>query len=82
MRYRRFGRTGVEVSEVSLGGAYLGGSDPERAEENAREIVARAAELQPERGALAWAECGVARCEGVGPAAAAAAASMEGAGLE
>ena len=45
MRYRRFGRTGLEVSEVSLGGAYVGGRDPERAEENAREIIARAAEL-------------------------------------
>ena len=25
MRYRRFGRTELQVSEVSLGGAYLGG---------------------------------------------------------
>ena len=45
MRYRRFGRTGLDVSEVSLGGAYLGGNDHERAEENAQEIIARAAEL-------------------------------------
>ena len=45
MRYRRFGRTGIEVSEVSLGGAYLGGSDPDRAAENALEIIARAAEM-------------------------------------
>ena len=45
MRYRRLGRTGWEVSVVSLGGAYLGGRDPERAEENAREVVGRALEL-------------------------------------
>ena len=37
MRYRRFGRTELQVSAVSLGGAYWGGKeDPERAEENAR----------------------------------------------
>lgn len=45
MRYRRFGNTGIRVSEVSLGGAYIGGRDPERERENAVEIVQRAAEL-------------------------------------
>ncbi len=42
MKYRRFGRTNLEVSAVSLGGAYIGGRDPERAQENAVEIVSRA----------------------------------------
>ncbi len=42
MRYRPFGKTGVRVSEVSLGGAYIGGTDPEREKENAVEIVRRA----------------------------------------
>ena len=45
MRYRRFGRTQLQVSAVSLGGAYLGGKDPERAEENARVIVRCALDL-------------------------------------
>ena len=45
MRYRRFGRTGLQVSAVSLGGAYLGGGDPERAQENACDIVRRALDL-------------------------------------
>ena len=45
MRYRRFGRTELELSEISLGGAYLGGDDPGRAEENARDIIVRAIEL-------------------------------------
>ena len=45
MHYRRFGRTQLQVSAVSLGGAYLGGKDPERAEENARAIVRRALDL-------------------------------------
>lgn len=45
MRYRRFGRTQLQVSAVSLGGAYLGGQDPERAEENARAIVRCALDL-------------------------------------
>ena len=45
MRYRRFSRTKLELSEISLGGAYLGGEDPERAEENAKEIIVRAIEL-------------------------------------
>ncbi len=30
MNYRRLGRTALQISEVSLGGAYLMGSDPER----------------------------------------------------
>ncbi len=45
MEYRLFGRTGIRVSEVSLGGAYIGGADPERERENAAEIVRRAVEL-------------------------------------
>lgn len=45
MRYRPFGKTGVRVSEVSLGGAYIGGTDPEREKENAVEIVRRAEAL-------------------------------------
>ena len=45
MRYRRFGRTKLELSEISLGGAYIGVDDPGRAEENARDIIVRALEL-------------------------------------
>ena len=45
MRYRTFGKTGWEVSEVSLGGASLMGSDPDRAEDNASEVVRKALEL-------------------------------------
>ena len=45
MKYRTFGRTGFEISEVSLGGAYLMGRDPERARENACQVVQRAFEL-------------------------------------
>ncbi|MDE2888295.1 MAG: aldo/keto reductase [Gemmatimonadota bacterium] len=45
MRYRPFGKTGIRVSEVSLGGAYIGGPDPDREQENAVEIVQRANEL-------------------------------------
>ena len=42
MRYRRFGRTELNVSSVSLGGAYVGGRDVERMEQNAVEVVSRA----------------------------------------
>ena len=45
MKYRTFGRTGFEVSEISLGGAYLMGRDPERVRENACQVVQRAFEL-------------------------------------
>lgn len=45
MRYRRFGRTQLQVSAVSLGGAYLGGKDPQCAEENAQAIVRCALDL-------------------------------------
>ena len=42
MKYRRFGRTGLNVSSVSLGGAYIGGRDVERMEQNAVEVVSSA----------------------------------------
>ena len=45
MKYREMGRTGWQISEVSLGGAYLMGSDPERAQESTDEVVRRAVEL-------------------------------------
>ncbi len=45
MKYRIMGRAGWQVSEVSLGGAYLMGSAPDRAQENATEVVQRAFEL-------------------------------------
>ena len=40
MKYRTLGRTGLRVSEVSLGGAYIGGTEPERRRQNAAELVA------------------------------------------
>ena len=45
MKYRTLGRSGAEVSAVSLGGAYLGGEDADRAQENACAVVDRALEL-------------------------------------
>ena len=45
MKYRRMGRTGWQISEVSLGGAYLMGTDPDRAQESTSEVVRRALEL-------------------------------------
>ena len=42
MRYRRLGRTEINVSSVSLGGAYIGGRNIDRMEKNAIEIVSRA----------------------------------------
>jgi L-galactose dehydrogenase len=45
MKYRRLGRTGLEVSVVSLGGAYLMGGDPERAQENTCQVVQHASDL-------------------------------------
>ena len=45
MRYRTMGKTGWQISEVSLGGAYLMGNDPERAQESTNEVVRRAVEL-------------------------------------
>ena len=45
MKFRTLGRTGLKVSEVSLGGAYIGGTDPERRRENACELVSRALDL-------------------------------------
>ena len=45
MKYRTMGKTGWQISEVSLGGAYLMGNDPERAQESTNEVVKRALEL-------------------------------------
>ena len=45
MNYRTLGRTGLAVSEVSLGGAYLMGSDPEKFVESTCQVVQHAAEL-------------------------------------
>ena len=45
MNYRTLGRTRLQVSEVSLGGAYLMGSDPAQFVESTRQVVQRAAEL-------------------------------------
>lgn len=45
MRYRPFGRTGWQISAVSLGGAYLMGPDLERARQNADAVVQHALAL-------------------------------------
>ncbi|NKB69667.1 MAG: hypothetical protein GKR89_21560 [Candidatus Latescibacteria bacterium] len=45
MQYRRLGRTGLDVSAVSIGGAYLAGPDADRIQENATALVRRALEL-------------------------------------
>ena len=45
MNYRTMGRTGWQVSEISLGGAGLVGSDPERAQDNVCALVERAFDL-------------------------------------
>ena len=45
MKYREMGSTGWQISEVSLGGAYLMGTDPERAQESTNEVLRRALEL-------------------------------------
>ncbi len=45
MKYRTFGKTGWQVSEISLGGAYIAGRDRSHAEQNATEVVRRAHEL-------------------------------------
>ncbi len=45
MRYRTMGSTGWQISEVSLGGAYLMGTDPERAQESTNEVLRHALKL-------------------------------------
>ncbi|HIN29570.1 TPA: aldo/keto reductase, partial [Candidatus Poribacteria bacterium] len=45
MNYRQFGRTKLQISEVSLGGAYLMGPHPAQAEDNARQVVKSALAL-------------------------------------
>ena len=45
MKYREMGRTSWEISEVSLGGAYLMGTDPERTQKSTNEVVRRSVEL-------------------------------------
>ena len=50
MQFRRFGRTELQVSEISLGGAYISGTlsnqlDPDARCENAIALVERALEL-------------------------------------
>ena len=45
MKYREMGKTGWQISEVSLGGAYLMGNDPEHAQESTDKVVKCAVEL-------------------------------------
>ena len=45
MNYRTLGRTGLAVSEVSLGGAYLMGDNPDQFLERARQVVEAAVAL-------------------------------------
>jgi len=45
MEYRTLGRTGLQVSAVSLGGAYLMGSDPATYQAQVTQVVDRAAQL-------------------------------------
>lgn len=45
MKYREMGRTDWQISEVSLGGAYLMGTDPERAQESTSEVLRHALKL-------------------------------------
>ena len=45
MNYRTMGRTGWQVSEISLGGAGLVGADPERSQDNVCALVERAFDL-------------------------------------
>ena len=45
MKYRSLGRTGIEVSCVSLGGAYLMGPDETLQEDTARAVVECARQL-------------------------------------
>ena len=39
MNFRQLGRTELQISEISLGGAYLMGLDPLKAEGNTRQLV-------------------------------------------
>ena len=45
MIYRTLGRTGLSVSEVSLGGAYLMGDNPDHYLERTRSVIETAAAL-------------------------------------
>ena len=45
MNYRQFGRTKLQISEVSLGGAYLMGSHPSQAEDNVYQVIKSASTL-------------------------------------
>lgn len=45
MKYREMGSTGWQISEVSLGGAYLMGTNPEHAQESTNEVLRHALKL-------------------------------------